>query len=480
VNTGASDLGKGEILVVDDQPANLRILTTMLSNRGFQVRPAVGGELALQEVWKSPPDLILLDIMMPDIDGYEVCERLKADERTRDIPVIFLSAKGQTADKVRAFDVGGVDYVTKPFQVGEVVARVQTHIALRAMRRQLEEKNAFLRTVIDSLAYPFYVVDAEDYTIQIANLAVGLDVSEGMTCYTLTHGSSQPCGGDDHPCPIEAVKRTGKPAIVEHVHRGEDSVPRYIDVHAHPILDGAGNVVQVLEYNLDVTERKRAEEAEIIAEERRRIAQETHDGLVQSMAGLRFRVRQWHKLVDTDPAQMHAELDELRAVLDDNIRDMRRSIFALRPITLEEQGFFPALHKLAADYGAHYDTRVKVQVNGPEERLPLSLELALFRIIQEALHNVGKHAQADTAWVVLDLEAVDGITVSVRDDGRGFDPERLAQYARQGHLGLKQMRERVEKVDGTLTIWSEVGGGTEVRVVLPLAEAGAESAAASS
>ncbi len=135
-----SDDFKGNILIVDDTPVNLRLLTQMLSNEGYRVRPVIDGPQALTAAFSTPPDLILLDIMMPGMSGYEVCERLKADERTREIPVIFISALDVAQDKVRAFSVGGVDYITKPFQVPEVLARVETHLAVRNLHRRLEDK----------------------------------------------------------------------------------------------------------------------------------------------------------------------------------------------------------------------------------------------------------------------------------------------------------------------------------------------------
>jgi CheY-like chemotaxis protein len=107
---------KGNILVVDDHPINLNIMVDMLTKQGYLVRPAINGEVALQSAKKFPPDLILLDIMMPGLDGYEVCHELKADERTHDIPVIFITALEETSNKIKAFDAGGVDYITKPFQ----------------------------------------------------------------------------------------------------------------------------------------------------------------------------------------------------------------------------------------------------------------------------------------------------------------------------------------------------------------------------
>lgn len=147
------------IVVVDDTPENLRLLVNMLSEHGYLVRPAPSGQLAIKSIMKSPPDLILLDILMPELDGFEVCRQLKmAPADISDIPVIFVSALDEVFDKVQAFAVGGVDYITKPFQIEEVLARVETHLSLRAMRQQLQEQNreleAFAHTVAHDLKNP--------------------------------------------------------------------------------------------------------------------------------------------------------------------------------------------------------------------------------------------------------------------------------------------------------------------------------------
>ena len=129
-----------DILIVDDMPDNLRLLSTMLSSHGYQVRKAINGQLALQGAQLSPPDLILLDINMPKMNGYEVCEKLKLSENTKDIPVIFISALDDVVEKVKAFQVGGVDYITKPFQVEEVLARVQNQLSLRLLQSKLQQQ----------------------------------------------------------------------------------------------------------------------------------------------------------------------------------------------------------------------------------------------------------------------------------------------------------------------------------------------------
>ncbi len=144
-------LSKSKILIVDDTPNNLQLLSKILTQRGYKVRTAVNGELALKLIQSTLPDLILLDIMMPGMDGYQVCEKLKADDITRKIPVLFISSLNDVFDKVKAFSMGGVDYITKPFQVEEVLARVKTHLQLRQLQQKLEAQNQELQTSLKHL-----------------------------------------------------------------------------------------------------------------------------------------------------------------------------------------------------------------------------------------------------------------------------------------------------------------------------------------
>jgi phosphoserine phosphatase RsbU/P len=141
------------ILVVDDTPANLQVLAGMLKDRGYKVRPAPSGKLALQAARRDPPDLILLDINMPEMSGYEVCEHLKADEKLKGIPIIFISALTEPLDKVKAFAIGGVDYLTKPFQMEELHARVETHLKLRRLQIELEEYSQHLELARERLKF---------------------------------------------------------------------------------------------------------------------------------------------------------------------------------------------------------------------------------------------------------------------------------------------------------------------------------------
>lgn len=130
-----------EIMIVDDTPANLHLLSGILRKANYKVRPANSGELALRSAFARPPSIFLLDVRMADMDGFELCRRLKADNRTRSAPVIFISALGETNDKVEGFRAGGVDYITKPFFAEEVLARVEAHISLRRSQIALERRN---------------------------------------------------------------------------------------------------------------------------------------------------------------------------------------------------------------------------------------------------------------------------------------------------------------------------------------------------
>lgn len=136
------------VMIVDDTPANLKLLQDLLHARGYRVLAFPGGAMAIEAALRSPPDLILLDVNMPELNGYEVCARLKASPATREIPVLFISALGETSDKMKAFSAGGLDYVTKPFQFEEVHARVETHLRLHLLQRELEKYNLKLGELV--------------------------------------------------------------------------------------------------------------------------------------------------------------------------------------------------------------------------------------------------------------------------------------------------------------------------------------------
>jgi len=287
-----------------------------------------------------------------------------------------------------------------------------------------------------------------------------------------------------------AVELVGRPAahlvaeesresahqIFQRVRQGEtvtdEVTSRHRDGTTFPVrviatLDGDNNS-QAIFAVVDITsERLRRSESEAINRERLRIAHEIHDGIAQDLAGLRLKSALWHQFADTDPLRMHAALDELQHRLNIAIHDLRRAIFALRPVALEELGFIAALNQLVHSFGEYNQIVTRLDISGSRDDLPADYELPIFRIIQESLNNINQHAQASTVCVRLMINTTDGVLVMVGDNGRGFNPKLVGRNDHSENFGLRQMRERILELGGTLDIRSGIGQGTELRITLP-------------
>src|SRR6516165_8135431 len=164
------------ILVVDDTPANIQVLSSTLKEKGYQISVATNGKQAFDVLARVRPDLILLDVMMPELDGFETCRRLKASNDWRDIPIIFLTAKNEVADIVKGFEAGAVDYVAKPFNVHELLARVNTHLTMDQLRRTLSEKNAELARAHELVRRAFGRYVSEEVATIILQSPEGLEL----------------------------------------------------------------------------------------------------------------------------------------------------------------------------------------------------------------------------------------------------------------------------------------------------------------
>ncbi len=265
----------GNILLVDDTPNNLRVLSTLLSKKGYEVRSVISGEVALRAAKAAPPDLVLLDINMPRMNGYEVCQALKADETTKDIPVIFISALSEVLDKVKAFAAGGVDYITKPFQFAEVLVRVENQLNLRNLQRMLEEQNerlvkevsdrqvaeaalqsseAELRALFAAMSDAIVVFDREGKCLKIAPTRSTVQLPDDGTIRTIDDLFPPQQAAQHREC-IQNVLATQTTQTVEYSLQS-GSAERWFSANVSPLSDTAAIWVA-----RDVTESKRAQQA---------------------------------------------------------------------------------------------------------------------------------------------------------------------------------------------------------------------------
>ncbi|NIA57353.1 response regulator [Massilia sp. TW-1] len=394
------DSGRPTILIVDDTPANLDVIVKALEHDGVRVVVAQDGEEGLRRATFVHPDLILLDIMLPGIDGFEVCRRLQEDECTRAIPVIFMTALLDIENKVAAFRAGAVDYVTKPFQIDEVTARVRTHLNLRNMQTMLAERNACLQREI------------EERKVAERRLQ---DYREGLE--------------------LLVAERTA--ALRESEQRLEESLVRLRELSAH---------------------REQARD-----EERMHIARELHDELGQALTALRMKIALLRVEFGQDNPALTHHVGKVNELIDRTIGVVRGVSSALRPATLD-MGVVPALEWLVKEFRARSDIDCELVVPEPSLGLDDGIELAIFRVAQESLTNVTRHARASS--VRMTLQASDNqCLLEVRDDGCGFVPDGVER----GKFGLVGMRERVEMLGGEFSISSAPGEGTSLSVRLPVA-----------
>ncbi|PZO42956.1 MAG: histidine kinase [Phormidesmis priestleyi] len=348
---------KGDILIVDDHPDNLRLLSSMLNERGYKVRSVLTGSAALMGAQAQPPDLILLDVNMPSMNGYEVCRLFKGSSQTISIPVIFISASHEVIDKVKAFSVGGVDYICKPFQVEEVIVRIETQLSIRSLQSKLQK--------------------------------------------ALDH---------------------------------ERSLNQQIEAMA-------------------------------AIEERNRIAREIHDSLGHSLTALTVQLQAVVSVIQVDPVQAQVFLTQAYQLSKTAMQEVRQSVNALRVDQLAQPSLETTILDLAEGFRQTTGITPIVQMD-LKKSVGLSISRTMHRIVQEALTNISKHAQA--TQVQIDLVTIrqasgDCLCLTLKDNGKGFDC-----HQHTDGFGLQGMQERVDGLAGEFHVTTATGAGCQIEARFPL------------
>jgi len=505
---------RASILVVDDEPASLALLASVLTEQGYEVRPADSGKLALASVASKPPELILLDMRMPDMDGLEVCRRLKARKESREIPVVFVSASADTSDHVEALTIGAVDFVTKPFQREELVARIRTHLELRRLQSQLEQQVARrtedlvsavkwleeeiaerkrteqalreseerFRTMADTAPVMIVTADANKFATFFNR--VWLDFTGRAMEQELGAGWL----ANVHPDDLDfCVQRLGasyaarRDCKLEYRLRRADGEYRFMMCQGVPRYESNGAFAGYIASLVDVTESKRNQ---LLLEEYRQRLQELTAGLLNAQeTASRGLARELHDVFSQELVAVKMQISSLRlnAGCDDELgrhlaeignrigrlaRDIHRTSHNLHSSILDELGLIAAL----SDECEAFEERSGILTEFVAEKvptvLPKDLGLCLYRVTQECLRNIGKHGVNTNAVHVSLTARLDGVALSIEDNGCGFDLEEARQ---KGGLGLISMEERVRLVNGSLSIRSAPGEGTVVEVVVSAA-----------
>lgn len=371
---------KGLVLVVDDSLIALELVAEILGVSGYSVIKAENGERALTLAQESTPDLILLDIRMPGMDGYEVCRRLKADSRTADIPITFLSALDDTSALLEGFRLGAVDYIAKPYHVEEVLARVRTQVELRKLKLDLEEM-------------------VQERTAQLEN---------------------------------EMVARMQK---------------------TEELLESRQKLQELSGHMEEVRE-----------EERKYIARELHDEMGQVLSVLHIDLVQLSSELDKPVSQSQKKLSDIIRMLD-QVADSARTISEnLRPGMLDVLGLAAAIQHHVKKIMDSTNIQFELKMNQDEFNIDTGTATAVFRIFQESITNVIRHAQAKNVEVKL-VSLGHELILVVQDDGCGMVEKVAGQRRGFGILG---MQERVNLLGGAILIESTPGQGTRIEVNFPI------------
>lgn len=464
------------ILVVDDTAEMADWIALVLQGAGHHVLTAYGGAEGLALAQRELPNLVLLDAMMPGVDGFEVCARLKADDTTRAIPVIFISALDDTETETRGLALGAADFVTKPINHAVLLARVQTHLALYAQRRSLE---GMFRDVIEFAPDAFILADPDGHIVQINARAEELFGYQRSELQGLPVEMLLPHLAEGKYVQLYAQNPYASRIAVQGACLRKDGSEFPGDVMLSPLQTNRGRLLMAVVR--DVTERVRSE-AELLASrqrlrdmaaqsetvreyERKSIAREVHDELGQVLTALRMDLTFLDMRYGSQQPELQTKFRDMRGLVDRAIQGVRNVATNLRPTALD-MGLIPAIEWLCGEFRRNTGIACDFDAGGGGIDLPEDRAIGLFRIVQESLTNVTRYAQAHHVQVSLQREpGDDALRLQVQDDGRGFDPARATSGKSFGLLG---MQERAMALGGTLDVQSAPGQGACIRVNIPM------------
>ena len=508
-----------KILLVEDTKSTIDLINTTLSENGYAVSVATSGIQALKIVDKLKPDLILMDILMPGMDGYETCSKIKQSETSRNTPVIFLSALTQSIDKVKAFQSGGVDFISKPIENEELMARIRTHLTISRLQKQqaqanekleemvkvrtneLHEINTQLQSSINELfdksraleeskeRYKHITTSITDY-IYKTFLRDGKVVKtvHSPTCYAVLGYTAEELNQDKtlwaeiiHPNDrqkdkdfMEEFFNGSENNTIEFRILRKDGQVVWISNTLLAYHDDKGNLIAYDGIMKDITLRKDLEKKilattiETEERERQRFAQELHDGLGPLLSASKMYL-QWIAKTE-DREDIPNLLKKTISLIDDAHKTSREISHNLSPHILQNFGFLAALRNFIERTEILNLIKVNITDNCNEGKnsfpqLGLPEQTIIYRVITESINNTLKHAHATSIGIVID-KSENLIEIDFSDNGVGFDVEKT--MTSQKGLGLFNMKNRIESINGTFNIQSQPNKGTNIKIQIGL------------
>lgn len=507
----------GVILIVDDTPTNLEVLFNVLADSGFTVVVAEDGESAIARAEHAPPDLILLDVLMPGIDGFETCRRLKANESTKDIPVIFMTALSQTVDKVRALNLGAVDYMTKPLQHQEVLARIKLHMRLQNLTKTLKEQNLRLEqeiqdrkrseekirqqaTLLDIATDAILVQDLDNQILfwnKGAERLYGWKADEaiGKNAMRLLYRGPL-CDLEDTPTnltqcgswqgELRQVTKEGKELIV---------ASRWTLV-----CDEQGHPKSILTVNTDITEKKQLE-SQFLRAQRMESLGTLASGIAHDLNNALTPIMMTVQLLETK--LLDEQSQEWLSMLETNVKrgaDLVKQVLLFsrglegQRTTLQAEKLISEIERITKQT---FSRAIEIHTNLPTQKLwtisgdATQLHQVLMNLCVNArdampeggiLEISAKNLWIDEYYARMNLEAKVGpyVVITVSDTGMGmsrdiidkiFEPFFTTKELGKGTgLGLSTVIGIIKSHSGFVNVYSEEGKGTQFKVYLPVTQ----------
>lgn len=543
-----------EIMVIDDNPTILKLLSKILKEKGYVVRPAADGAMALESVAARLPDLILLDVKMTNLDGFQVCRILKSKAYSKDIPIIFISALDDTEQKIEGFKAGGVDYITKPFQSDEVLVRVKTHLSLRELTERLEQKvdertaeltqaNLYLqdeieqrtrteralqqahdnleqmvekrtaelsmknrqltaaldkhrkteqalreseityRTIFETTASATMIID-EDATLSLVNTefenltGYAKEQIEGKIKWTeFVVEEDLAMMKEYHQ--LRRIDPKAPPRNYECRAIGKDGHTRDIFVTVAMMPGSNRSVASFLDVsklkNIENTLRESESRLRYLSSrllaaqetERQRISLEIHDELGQNLAVLKLQLTALAGKLRKDQGALKADTKDMLGFIDHIIEEMRRISRDLSPAIIQDLKLCRSLEWMLHDFSKHTGIDVSQKMIDIDAMFNPREQIIIYRIFQEALNNIRKHAMARHVNVAVNKDD-ENVCIAIEDNGNGFDFDEVwNRHVAQRGLGISSLEERTRMLGGIFDLKTKEGEGTCLTLTLP-------------